>query len=75
MGLKLPTASGTGPTGGELVFKVDASINDLDQTWAPSDGLTAGSLYDLSLIYNPQIQVPYHQCKSKIWENLGQIRL
>ena len=53
MGIKLPTASGTGPTGGELVFKVDASINDLDQTWAPSDGLTAGSLYDLSLIYNP----------------------
>jgi len=52
-GLKLPTASGTGTTGGELVFQVDGSINDLDQTWAPSDGLTAGSLYDLSLIYNP----------------------
>jgi len=52
-GLKLPTASGTGTTGGELVFKVDATINDLDQTWAPSDGQQAGSLYDLSLIYNP----------------------
>ena len=57
-GLKLPTASGTGTTGGELVFKVDASINDLDQTWAPSDGLTAGSLYDLSLIYNPTSSGP-----------------
>ena len=72
-GLKLPTASGTGTTGGELVFKVDASINDLDQTWAPSDGQQAGSLYDLSLIYNPtssgSVSVPIENM-GKSWEDV-----
>ncbi len=71
-GLKLPTASGTGTTGGELVFQVDASINDLDQTWAPEDGLTAGSLYDLSLIYNPTSDVSSVPIENmeKSWEDV-----
>jgi hypothetical protein len=71
-GLKLPTASGTGTTGGELVFKVDATINDLDQTWAPEDGLTAGSLYDLSLIYNPTSDVSSVPIENmeKSWEDV-----
>ena len=53
-GLALPTNSSD-----DLKFPVSFTINNLDPTWAPSDATSTASLYDVSLVYDPNSQTSY----------------
>jgi len=53
-GLALPTNSSD-----DLKFPVSFTINNLDPTWAPSDATSVASLYDVSLVYDPNGQTSY----------------
>ena len=53
-GLALPTNSSD-----DLKFPVSFTINNLDPTWAPSDATSIASLYDVSLVYDPNGQTSY----------------
>lgn len=53
-GLALPTNSSD-----DLKFPVSFTINNLDPTWAPSDATSIASLYDVSLVYDPNGETSY----------------
>jgi hypothetical protein len=53
-GLPLPTDANA-----DLKFPVSFTITNLDPTWAPSDATSTASLYDVSLVYDPNGQTLY----------------
>ena len=53
-GLPLPTDANA-----DLKFPVSFTITNLDPTWAPSDATSTASLYDVSLVYDPNGHTSY----------------
>ena len=53
-GLPLPNDANS-----DLKFPISFTITNLDPTWAPSDATSTASLYDVSLVYDPNGQTSY----------------
>ena len=70
-GLTLPIENNNST---KINFILNALINNLDETWAPTNGMDDGSLYSTSLIYNPDstdnINSITIENKNKSWQDI-----